>query len=292
MQRLCQLLIAISASVLCAAQSSPLTLPVGGLKTGVVVKVSGETTLREPDGPRGQYKHGFQVLNDNAAEWQNYYGVQFEVNLPDVREVELTATILRARRVAEVPELPISGTVRVSGKGWHTITLPWSAFDFEQANFGFLKYVKEFTVTARADGQPVKFQLRNVRVIKAPIVSLEAEIRGKSTVQDGSVEYDVTVGNCSNEKQSVTLAFVKYGWEEMVSSVEPASLQLAPGESRGVKVRVKISDRVPPGGHETQLLQAIANGDAANASQLKFITTSEVPKPVRFGFCLSSRQTS
>ena len=93
------------------------------------------------------------------------------------------------------------------------------------------------------------------------------------------VEYDVTVGNCSNEKQSMTLAFVKYGWEEMVASVEPASLQLAPGESSNVTVRVTISDRVPPGGHETQVLQVIANGDAANASQLKFITTSQVPHP-------------
>ena len=66
------------------------------------------------------------MLNDSAAEWQNFYGVQFEVKLPDAREVELTATILRARRNAGISETPVSGTVRVSGKGWHTITLPWS----------------------------------------------------------------------------------------------------------------------------------------------------------------------
>lgn len=264
----------------CLAQPRPLPLPVGGPAAGKVLDVTGAVTLREPDGPRGQFKHGFRVLNDSAAEWQDFYGVRFEVKLSDAREVELTATVLRARRTAEVPEIPVSGTVRVSGAGWHTITLPWSAFDFEQANFGFLKYVKEFAVVAEtADGKPVKFQLRNVRVVKAPVVSLEAEVRGKSAAQSGSVEYDVTVGNCSNEKQSVTLAFVKYGWEEMVSSVEPASLQLAPRQSRSVKVRVNLSDRVPPGGHETQVLQAVANGDAANAGQLKFITTSQVPSP-------------
>jgi hypothetical protein len=310
----------------CVAQTSPLSLPVGGLQAGKVIEFSGATTLREPDGPRGQYKHGFRVLNDSAAEWQNFYGVQFEVKLPDAREVELTATILRARRVANVEEVPVSGSVRVTGQGWHTVTLPWSAFDFEQANSGFLKYVKEFTITAKfteasSGGHPARrragasspadltsaepdalensgagpggkmppstagrmpaatFQLRNVRVVKAPVVALEAEVRGRSAAQNGSVEYAVAVGNCSNEKQSVTLTFVKYGWEEMVSSVEPASLQLAPGESRSVKVLVKISGRVPPGGHETQLLQAIANGDAANAAQLKFITTCEVPHP-------------
>jgi hypothetical protein len=279
MKHLCQIIAAFSAFVVCAAGMEPLSQPVGGLKPGVIVKVSDEATLREPDGTRGQYKHGFRVLNDSAAEWQNFYGVQFEVNLPDDREVELTTTILRARRIVNVPETPIGGTVRVNGKGWHTITLPWSAFDFEQANFGFLKFVKEFTVAATADGKPAKFQLRNVRVIKAPVVSLEAQIRGRSAAQNGSVEYDVIVGNCSATKQAVTLAFVKHGWEEMVSSVEPDSLQLAPGESRNVKVRVKISDRVPPGGHEEQVLQAIANGDAASAARLKFITTSEVPHP-------------
>ena len=132
-------------------------------------------TLHEPDGPRGQYKHGFRVLNDSAAEWQDFYGVQFEINLPDQREVEVTAMILRARRAADVPETPVSGTVRVTGKGWHTITLPWSAFDFEQANFGFLKSVKEFSIAAQgADGRPAKYQLAQcARGESALVVSLK-----------------------------------------------------------------------------------------------------------------------
>lgn len=267
-------------SVLCSAQTLPLTLPVGALISGVITNVTGEITLREPDGSHGQYKHGFRVLNDGAAEWQSFYGVQFEVNLPDAREVELVATIQRAQRNAGVAESPVNGTVRVCGNGWHTVTLPWSAFDFEQANLGFLKYVKEFKLTAKlADGNKARIQLRNVRVVKAPAVSLESPIRGKSAAQNASVEYAVTVGNCTSNQQSVTLSIVKYGWEEMVSVVEPSFLQLAPGESRRVQVRVNISDRVPPGGHEAQVLQVIANGDAATATQLKFITTSQVPHP-------------
>ena len=292
MRRLCQprkknirgqLIIALATSFVCAAQTSPLTLPVGGLNAGAVVTFSGETTLREPDGPRGQYKHGFRVLNDSAAEWQKFYGVRFEVKLPDAREVELTATIQRAPRGA-TPETPVSGTVLVSGKGWHTVTLPWSAFQFDQAGFAFLKYVKEFKIAARfTDGKSGgKFQVRNVRAVRAPVVALECDVRGKAVAvpQGGSsVEYEVHVGNCTDTPQSVTLNFVRYGWEEMVSTIEPSSLRLAPGESRTVKLTVKISDRVPPGGHEEQALQAIANGDAATATQLKFITTSEVPHP-------------
>ncbi|HLP76607.1 MAG TPA: hypothetical protein VK327_06755, partial [Candidatus Paceibacterota bacterium] len=43
--------------------------------------------------------------------------------------------------------------------------------------------------------------------------------------------------------------------------------------------RVTITDRVPPGGHEEQVLQAIANGDAATARQVRFVTTTSVPNP-------------
>jgi hypothetical protein len=265
---------------LSAGESKSLSLPVGAARPGEVFNVSGTRTFREADGRRGQYKHGFRVLNDSAAEWQDYYGVQFELNLSDNREMELTATIRRARRLPDVEETPICSTIRISGKGWHTITLPWSAFGFEQANTGFLKYVKEFTLAVKTlAGKPADFQVRNVRVVKAPTVSLEAEVRGKSVPQGDTVEYDVVVGNCSSARQSVSLSLVKYGWEEMVSSVEPGSLQLAPGETSNVKLRVKISSRVPSGGHETQVLQAVANGDASQAGQIKFITTSQVASP-------------
>ena len=106
MKRIYQFIFVLCAFTLCAAQ--PLTMPVGGMKAGEVLKVSGEVTLREPDGPRGQFKHGFRIYNDSAAEWQKFYGVQFEVKLSDDREVELAATILRAQRATNVTETPVS----------------------------------------------------------------------------------------------------------------------------------------------------------------------------------------
>ena len=119
-----------------------------GLKAGATLKVPGEATFVYPGGPRGQYQHGFRVLNDSAAGWQKFFGVQFELNLPDAREVELAATIERARRGSS-PETPVSGSVRVSGARWRTATLPRSAFEFDQAGFAFLKYAKEFKIAAR-----------------------------------------------------------------------------------------------------------------------------------------------
>lgn len=306
MKRIGLLLIALSAFTLRAAETDALTLPVGHLKPGAVVKAAGEVTLREPDGPRGQYKHGFRVLNDSAADWQKFWGVSFEIKLPSARETEITADIFQFQSNTNTPDLPVTATVRLVGKGWQTVTLPWNAFHFEQANTAFLKFVKKFRITAKPAAEapratsartggadlpdsrnarqrvlsaPMKFQFRNVRVIKAPVISLEAEVCGKPAPRNGSATYDVAVGNCTEVKQAVTLSLVKHGWEEMVSTVEPAAFDLAPGETRHVTLTVKVSDRVPPGGHEEQVLQAIGNGDAADASQLKFITTSELPHP-------------
>ena len=207
--------------------------------------------------------------------------MQFEVKLPDTREVELTATIFRAQRSTNITETPVRGTVRVSGKGWHTVTLPWSAFEFRAGEF----WVFEVCQGVQGRGEKLgwqrrpEFPLRNVRVVKAPVVSLESEVCGKSTAQNGSVEYAVTVGNCTDTKQSVRsfVREIRLGRNGCRRRAGRAAAR--PRRNARVKVRVAISDRVPPGGHETQVLQAIGNGDAAEAAQLKFITTSEVPHP-------------
>src|SRR5439155_3534446 len=102
---------------------------------------------------------------------------------------------------------------------------------------------------------------------------------GKSAAAGGEVEYDVHVANCTDEARAITLSFEKYGWEAMTATVEPATLQLAPQQSADVRVRVKVSARIPPGGHEKQVLKAVANAAAASAVRLEFVTASALPHP-------------
>jgi hypothetical protein len=249
-----------------------------GLDTSL--QMPGSISFIYPDGPRGQYKHGFRVYNDSAAEWQKYYGIQFEARLSAPAEVVLTVSLQRAARGSVVDE-PVNSVQRISGAGWHRITLPWSAFDFDQAGTAFLKSIKAVTISvSHPQGGPGgTFEVRQVRVVKAPVVALECAVRGQAAMPGQTVEYAVQVENGSAVGQSVALSFVHYGWEEMVPTVEPANVNLEPGETQVVRVRVPISDRVPPGGHETQVLQAIPDGAGASASQLQFITTCEVPHP-------------
>ena len=236
----------------------------------------GEASFRYPDGPRGFYNHGFRRINDGTADWMPFYGVRCAVDLPDEREVELIFTILLPGSEPGVP-----ATVRVRGAGRRVVTLPWTAFAFPQARTSFLQFVKGLSVAARfTEGSaPGQIRLADVRVVDGPGVGLAAAVRGKPALPGRPAEYTVRVSNGTDQTQAVTLGFVHYGWDVMEPTVEPAALTLAPGESKECTVRVSIPERVPPGGHETQTLQAIANGDAAGAATLDFTTVHELAHP-------------
>jgi hypothetical protein len=243
------------------------------------LSLPGEADFRFPNGPLGFLKHGFRIENDSTVDLKPFYGIRCEMKLADVRQVELTITVVTA--TPNGPDRQTAVVIRVGGSGWHTVTLPWSAMQFDQAGAGFLKFGKGFSVAGRfVDGnEPGQILIRNVRLVKGPVIALECDIRGKAAGEGKETQYAVQVSNCTDQPQSVALSFVKYGWEVMDAVVEPAALQLAPGASGECVVRVKVSNRVPPGGHEQQVLAAIANGDASSAQKITFVTVSELPHP-------------
>jgi hypothetical protein len=296
MNRLPALLAALVALPLARAQEIPLVESLGGKdcqgwswlvagKTGTggpKLAVPGAAEFQYPDGPRGAYKHGFRELNDGTRNWHGAYGVQLDVKLPDDHAVDLAASVLPPRDPkSNKPPQGISAKVSLQGAGWHSVTLPWSAFAVPQARTDWLYQVKGLRLAASRPGgeKGEDIELRNVRVTMGAVVSLEAPVHGNAAPAGGTVEYAVTVGNCTDRPQSVSLGFVAYGWEAEQPTVEPATLSLAPGESKPCTVRVKIPANIPPGGHEKQVLQAVANGDAASAPTLEFVSAVEVPHP-------------
>jgi len=242
---------------------------------------SGEAVFRYPDGEKGKgwIKHGFRLTNDGTADWHECQGLKLNVHLADDRPVQVKAFIGKPDETDE--SSMVQGAVTIRGSGWHTVTLPWSAFAFDQANTSFLQYVKELRLSVQpvdgtAGGQIL---LKNIRVMEGDPLALKCDIRGKSVPAGQSADYEVTVSNCTTAPQSVALSFVKHGWEAMTATVEPASLDLAAGESKACTVRVDVPDRVAPGGHEEQVLQAIANGNGDKAATVTFITAHALPHP-------------
>ena len=131
-----------------------------------ILAIPGEASFRYPDGPRGFHNHGFRLENDGAVDWTGFYGPHFEMCLADDREVELTVTLSAA--APNATDKGVVSVLRVAGAGWHGLTLPWSAFAFDQAGNSFLRFGKGCSIAARFTGGGAgSIQLRNMRIVLA-----------------------------------------------------------------------------------------------------------------------------
>lgn len=279
-------LVFFSRLALAVGPSPAVTEPVLGAWSGSEagpLSLPGAASFRHPEGLRGWHPHGLRTEHDGTSDWRDYWGLCIDLELTDDRPVELTATIRLPLQVARSTYVDsTSTTTTVRGRGKHTVALPWSAFDFQQAQPGFLKFVHEVEVAVRpadAAASEASIVLENVRAVRARTVACNAEVRGRSAPAGGSVEYRAVVSNCTSQPQAIVLSEQVQGWQAMKTTIAPKLLELAPAQSAEVTIRVDVPVKIPPGGHERQVIQAVANGDASSAASLEFVTASALPHP-------------
>jgi hypothetical protein len=195
-----------------------------------------------------------------------------DVTLPAGRTLEVEATLLvpaEPGRKELISETKATVTVTTSGR----VTIPINSFDFNKGQPGFLHYIRGLQFAGKfTDGASGVVKLKNVRLIRARDIALDAPVRGKAVVAGGTTRYEVTVSNCTESPQVVKLGFEKYGWEAFPAMVEPAQLTLAPGATGTCVVSVNVPAGVPAGGHERQKL-------TAGSTTLELITACDVPRP-------------
>jgi hypothetical protein len=251
-------------------------------KGGIVTwMLENKAVFQYPQGPKGWYFFGFRQENDSTFDWRDFYGLQLDVLIPKGRTLELQATIATPPEEPRQEYIAESHVVlSVTGKAeWQTVTLPWTLFDFDKGRCAFLEFIQKLQLAGKfADGKTGQVNLKDIRLVRASAIALNAAVQGKSVPAGGTANYEVTVGNCTEVPQNVTLNFEKYGWEALAASVEPAYLELAPGATANVEVSVRVPENgIPPGGHETQTLLAAAGG--VPLQKLEFITARDVPRP-------------
>jgi hypothetical protein len=235
-----------------------------------------------PDGERGGYRAGLSFQNDSSANWRNYYGVRFEIFLPTDSVLSATATMENApyklnKGSTDVTDV-FTADFGLQGEGWHTVTLPLHAFNMPAARPFALESIKTFSIEAAfADGEKGPIQIRNLKLVKADAIHLGSEIRSASAQGGEQVVYDLQVENCTELPQAVTLSQSKRGREVMETKISPAAFVLQPGESKDCSVTVTVSERVAPGGRETQAIQAMANGKPVG--EVEYITAAYLPHP-------------
>uniref|UniRef100_UPI003565420F COG1470 family protein n=1 Tax=Pontiella sp. TaxID=2837462 RepID=UPI003565420F len=215
----------------------------------------------------------------DAADWYGYAGLSFDIFLEHPSAAEVTVTF--KADPADHMELNPASTARalVSGGGWQSVYLPWDLFDVNIGQQGnALQAVKELEITV-ASSENEKLKIRKVEVTRGENVALESAIRGLTAEAGGTVEYELKVGNTTDETQGVQLHIERVGWESMIVAVEPAVFELAPGEVQNVRVEVALPASLPYGAREKQVIKAIPNGEGSLAETIDFFTAVAVPTP-------------
>jgi hypothetical protein len=243
--------------------------------------VNGEMTLNsgEPISyryPDGDFRyHGFREYYDYAADWSVYAGLNVDVFLEKESTVELTVTL----KLTETDANRLSGVntarIPVTGQGWQNLYIPWEHFDTSEGQrAGSLQAVKDVELRASSS-----VKIRNLQLTKGECIALESPVQGRSAEAGGTVHYELTVGNTTDEAQSVQLKVDRLGWESMAVALESSMLQLAPGEIKSCQMKVAIPARLPQGIREKQVITAIPNGQGSAAQTLEFTTAAAVPFP-------------
>ncbi len=229
--------------------------------------------------PNGEYYYkGFKAIYGNAADWSQYAGVRFDIYLKKESSAALHVLFKVAEEDADELNPVSDANIQVVGAGWHSVYIPWDLFNLVEGQLGTLQGVKEFAIKG-VSAKNSSFKIRNIQLTKGDKIYLEAPIQGKSAIAGKKVEYEIELGNTTNQNQNVQLVFSKYGWESMSAKVEPAVLELKPQEVKKCKVLVTVPANLPKGVREKQVLKAIPNGNGSAATTLEFTTAVKVPAP-------------
>ena len=230
--------------------------------------------------PDGEFKYiGFREYYEYASDWSRYAGLQFEVYLAKESTVELEVSFLLTETDANRLNGLSTALIPITGKGWKTIFIPWELFDISEGQqVGSLQAVKELRITANA-AKLKKLKIRNLHLTKGERIFMQSPIQGKSADAGGAVQYEVEIGNTTDENQSIQLMQSTLGWESMPVTITPSVLKLAPGEIKSCQIKVQIPARLPLGVRENHVLKAIPNGHGSAAETLTFTKTVAVAVP-------------
>jgi hypothetical protein len=268
--------------------SSPLVKPIGKsdfTDWKSVSKVIGSEALlgatdslcyTYPDG--NKYYKGFRVIDEGVSNWFEYYGIRFSVFLENelVNNVDVILEVPDYQKENLQPYTKAS--VKISGKGWHEVIIPWKNFSIaegqRQAN---LQSVKKLTI--KLGGHKSAARIKDVVLVKGNEVAFECNIRGKSANKGGIASYNLVISNPTSITKSISLIADKKGWESMSVTIDTSSFDLKPLESKTVTVRVVVSERVPAGSRETQTIRAVVNGKPADDAEIQLVTTCYLPSP-------------
>ncbi|HHX01137.1 MAG TPA: hypothetical protein GX739_00555 [Firmicutes bacterium] len=218
-----------------------------------------------PESSAGWYPIGFERGNDQALDAMGWYGL----NLIVLTEQEQTQLLVKAHFA---DKQYLTSEVNLAGKGQHEFTIKPCDYAIERAKANIWRFLQAFEIEGGVEVLSAVFQ-------RGKRIHVEAGIRGKWGRIGEEVSYKMTVYNCTDSDQSITVKQVFHGWESLIAKCEPASFVLRRGGQQPVEVTVKCHENMAPGAHEQTMIRFVSNGDSSSAVDVELITLRELEHP-------------
>ncbi len=249
-----------------------------------IVEPTGTAAFSAPATPghKGWYKQGFLLKCGGTINFLQWYGLECQVKPPT------SGTMRMLVKLSIPPQLGRESLIAraqamatLSGTGWHTVILPWSAFNLPRAAPITLHFIRNIRLAFQtADGKPLAGVLiRHIGLRLGLAIRLKSPVRSRAVPAGSNATYHLTVINCTHQSQGVQLQVRQSGWHAMRAAIWPAYLVIPSGDSAAATVTVKVPAGIPPGGFESQIVTAVPNGDAAKTATLKLFTVRHLPAP-------------
>ena len=215
--------------------------------------------------------HGFVPQNDHTVDLYGWYGFTFETEIDGAEEIVVKAETLEFRegRDLEVGDV-FTWKATVAGRGKTRVTAPLSQFDLYTCEPNRWKFVRSVEVSREVSG---------LCAVRAETVWAGCGVMSKPAKRGETVCYPITLANCTDERQAVSLILQNKGWETLSCEIEPHTVVLEPLQTAVCALSVKMNDRIVPGGFETQTVIAVPNGQGGQAACLEFQTVKYLPFP-------------
>lgn len=207
---------------------------------------------------------------------QDAIRLELELLEEGLAEIEVTLCPLRIARPEFFPE--IRGSAAVSGKGKHTLDIPYEHFAFRQMTGAFLKYLDSVSARVSA-GVPVL--LKRIFAVSAGILGVRAKRTAGAGEAEEQIKYPILLSNHSDRKMIVNIRQSLYGRECLPAEYAPYVI-LEPHESREYTVNVGMTGDIPPGGLEKSAFVFVPEGDGGQAKRIVFQTVRKREHPYLF----------
>lgn len=217
----------------------------------------------------------------NASDLREYQSVCFTATLFDDRPVCLRFSVWPNNiSRGEYPQ-EVSSTVVVSGRGPHAVVLPLEQFEYPKAMGAFWKFIHKISLSAEylQPADAGRLQISGLRFSRGELMRLSAAVKSKPGRPGQTVRYVLTAENLTDKRLQVRILNNTYGWEALQPEFSHPVLQLEPYASEEVSVTIAMNDRIAPGGRQTHIITAVADGRGDLAQSVQLTTVRYLDHP-------------